>query len=151
MEYNQAAKIIQSYWRLKHISWLICKEIGVKTIKEHLDYDFIFRFIVEPLRYNKPYWKFKNDLILVIELNKTKYNQAAKTIQTYWRLKYMSWIIYKKIGVKRIKEYLDIYEINEYIINHFKSCNLKWCFSQWFSGGLEEMIEYKIRVRPFLG
>jgi len=68
MEYNDAAKKIQTFLRLKYVSWLIYKKVGVKKIKEHLDYDWIFRFIVEPLRYNKPYLKFKNDLMFVLEL-----------------------------------------------------------------------------------
>ncbi len=75
-----------------------------------------------------------------------EYNQAAKIIQSYWRLKYMSWLIYKKVGVKRIKEHLEWIDIWGYIIICFKYRRYEKAhmFSGWFDGFLETMIEYEI-------
>jgi len=72
--------------------------------------------------------------------------KAAHIIQSYWRLKYMSWLIYKKVGVKRIKKYMDWIDIWGFIIRCFKYRRYEKAhfFSGWFNGFLETHIDFEI-------
>ena len=60
---------IQRFIKYILVKNLLYKNIGIKNINK-LNYDLIFRFIIEPLRYKTKfnYIKFKNNLLLILKL-----------------------------------------------------------------------------------